>query len=241
MYSIPNGPPGPSPARARFGPALCGPMAFSCRAVSGVVPNWRPRHGPMADFSGRASMTPRTVRLAATRYGTIVGGVEAEAATPEACGGRRGWSSGAPRCKPAQPIFQPPRRIWTGALELHPRSGARSRAAEVGAGDVWRRRPAVRGVVEAEAGAAGVLAPRDACRRGQIFGPVAARRFREEQGPAREIYRRWRVRGAGGICRARLGAATGFAGGRGRVWRRVGEGDREERSSRGRLGRVVSN
>jgi hypothetical protein len=37
-YRIPNGPPGPSPARARFSPALCGPTLsgtteISCRAV----------------------------------------------------------------------------------------------------------------------------------------------------------------------------------------------------------------
>jgi hypothetical protein len=75
MYRIPNGPPGPSPARARNGPALSGPtlsgpMDYSCRAVSGVVPNWRPRHGPKACFSGRASTTPKTARWAGARPGT---------------------------------------------------------------------------------------------------------------------------------------------------------------------------
>jgi hypothetical protein len=110
-YSIPNGPPGPSTARARFGPALCGPMAFSCRAVPGVVPNWRPRHGPMADFSGRAGTTPRTARWAATRHGTIADGMEARATAQAAHGGRRGRSSGAPRRRLVRPELQPPRRI----------------------------------------------------------------------------------------------------------------------------------
>jgi hypothetical protein len=69
FYSIPNGPPGPSTARARFGPALCGPTLYgpidvSCRAVSGVVPGCRPRHGPIADFSGRAGTTARLARRA---------------------------------------------------------------------------------------------------------------------------------------------------------------------------------
>jgi hypothetical protein len=54
-YRFPNGPPGPSPALARkgpalSGPALCGPMYLSCRAVSGAVPHWRPRHGPELFF-----------------------------------------------------------------------------------------------------------------------------------------------------------------------------------------------
>jgi hypothetical protein len=110
-YSIPNGPPGPSTAQARFGPALCGPMAFSCRAVSGVMPNWRPRHGPMANFSGRAGTTPRTARWAATRHGTIADGMEARAAAQAAHGGRRGRSSDAPRRRPVRPELQPPRRI----------------------------------------------------------------------------------------------------------------------------------
>jgi hypothetical protein len=74
-YRIPNGAPGPSTARAQFGPVLCSPtlcdlMAFSCRVVSGVVPGWRPRHGPMADFSGRAGPTLKTARWAGARPGT---------------------------------------------------------------------------------------------------------------------------------------------------------------------------
>jgi hypothetical protein len=57
------------PARARSGPArcgptLCGPMGSSCRAVSGIVPDWRPRHGPMAVFSGRAGTTARLAHRA---------------------------------------------------------------------------------------------------------------------------------------------------------------------------------
>jgi hypothetical protein len=32
-------------------------MAFSCRAVSSVVPNWRPNYGPMDYFSGRDGPT----------------------------------------------------------------------------------------------------------------------------------------------------------------------------------------
>jgi hypothetical protein len=68
-YSIPNGPLGTSPALARYGPArrgptLCGPMTSSGRAVSCIVPNYRPRHGPMAYFSGRAGTTPRMARWA---------------------------------------------------------------------------------------------------------------------------------------------------------------------------------
>jgi hypothetical protein len=77
-YSIPNGPPGPSPARARSGPARCSPtlcilMAFSCRAVSGVGPDWRPRHDPMAYFSGWTGTMPKTARWAAARPDTIEG------------------------------------------------------------------------------------------------------------------------------------------------------------------------
>jgi hypothetical protein len=45
-------------------------MDSSCRAVSGVVPDWRPRHGPMADFSGRPGPTPKTARWAGARPGT---------------------------------------------------------------------------------------------------------------------------------------------------------------------------
>jgi hypothetical protein len=46
-YRILNGPPDPRPALALNGPALSGPtlyspMAFLCRAESGVVSNWRP-------------------------------------------------------------------------------------------------------------------------------------------------------------------------------------------------------
>jgi hypothetical protein len=75
-YRIPNGPPGPSPALALngptlFGPALCGPMDSLCRAVSGVVPDWRPRPGPMVDFSGRAGTTPRNGPMGRDRAGTI--------------------------------------------------------------------------------------------------------------------------------------------------------------------------
>jgi hypothetical protein len=80
------------PARARSGPArcspaLCSPKPFSCRAVLGVGPNWRPRHGPMANFSGRAGTTPRTARWAVTRPGTIAGDAHG-------CGQ---WQSSAPR------------------------------------------------------------------------------------------------------------------------------------------------
>jgi hypothetical protein len=69
LYSIPNGPHGPSPARARFGPTRCsptllGPMATSCRGVLGLVPIWWPRHGPMASFSGRAGTTARLAHRA---------------------------------------------------------------------------------------------------------------------------------------------------------------------------------
>jgi hypothetical protein len=35
-------------------------MAFSYQAVSGVVPNWRPRHGPMGHFSYRAGTVMQT-------------------------------------------------------------------------------------------------------------------------------------------------------------------------------------
>jgi hypothetical protein len=42
-YSIPNGPPGPSPIWP-------GPMTSLGRAVSCIVPNYRPRHGPIAIF-----------------------------------------------------------------------------------------------------------------------------------------------------------------------------------------------
>jgi hypothetical protein len=78
QYSIPNGLPDPSTARARFGPALCGPtlcgpIDVSCRAVSGVVPGWQPRHGPIADFSGRAGTASKTAHRAVTRPGTIRG------------------------------------------------------------------------------------------------------------------------------------------------------------------------
>jgi hypothetical protein len=59
IYRIPNGLPGPSPALALNGPALCGPMDFSCRAVSGVVPTLRPRHGPKVVFSCRTGTTAR--------------------------------------------------------------------------------------------------------------------------------------------------------------------------------------
>jgi hypothetical protein len=56
---------------ALFGPTLCGPMDFSCRAVSGVVPDWRPRPGPMADFSGRAGTTPRNGPMGRDQADTI--------------------------------------------------------------------------------------------------------------------------------------------------------------------------
>jgi hypothetical protein len=72
---------------ARCSPALCSPKPFSCRAVLGVGPNWRPRHGPMANFSGRAGTTPRTARWAVTRPGTIAGDAHG-------CGQ---WQSSAPR------------------------------------------------------------------------------------------------------------------------------------------------
>jgi hypothetical protein len=82
-YRIPNGLPGPSPPLALNGPTLsdptlCSPMDFSCRAVSGVVPDWRPRHGPMADFSGRAGTAPKTAQWAASWPGTIQAAQQAE-------------------------------------------------------------------------------------------------------------------------------------------------------------------
>jgi hypothetical protein len=49
---------------ARRGPTLCGPMTSSGRAVSCIVPNYRPRHDPMAYFSGRAGTTQRMARWA---------------------------------------------------------------------------------------------------------------------------------------------------------------------------------
>jgi hypothetical protein len=60
------------PTLALNGPALngltlCGPMDSSCRVVSGIMPDWRPRPGPMADFSSWAGMVPRTARCAAIK------------------------------------------------------------------------------------------------------------------------------------------------------------------------------
>jgi hypothetical protein len=208
------------PARARpeprfgpalYGPTLCGPMAFSCRAVSGVVPNWRPKHGPMAHFSGQAGTTPRLARWAATRHGTITGDVEAEAAAPAARGGRRVRSSGTPRRRPARPKLQPPTAyLDRGSRSPIPAAAQGGRATEVRVGGVWRRRPAARGVVvvEAEAGAVGVLAPRGASRRGRISDPRGAPdRERIAGGSALQQHggsgRGARAGRGGGICRAR--------------------------------------
>jgi hypothetical protein len=86
VYSIPNGSSVPSPALARsgparYGPALYRPETFSCRAVSCFVPRCRPRHGPMAYFSGRAGTAPRTARWAEVRPGTIALPVQRAQAT----------------------------------------------------------------------------------------------------------------------------------------------------------------
>jgi hypothetical protein len=55
------------------GSTLCGMMDSLYRTVSGVVPCWRLRHDPKADFSGRAGTTPKTTRWAATQPGPIRG------------------------------------------------------------------------------------------------------------------------------------------------------------------------
>jgi hypothetical protein len=70
---------------ALSGPTLCGLMDSSCWAISGVVPDWWPSHGLMADFSGRASIVPKTARWAVTRPDTTGGlpqRVEAELRHP---------------------------------------------------------------------------------------------------------------------------------------------------------------
>jgi hypothetical protein len=51
-YRIPNGTPGPS---ANWPD----PKRTDGFFVSSVVPNWQPRHGPMASFSSRAGTTTR--------------------------------------------------------------------------------------------------------------------------------------------------------------------------------------
>jgi hypothetical protein len=84
-YRFPNGPPGPSPALARKSPALSGlalsgTATVSCRAVSGVVPDWRPRPGPMEVFSGRAGTTARLAHRAGADPSGSVGPSPAMAA-----------------------------------------------------------------------------------------------------------------------------------------------------------------
>jgi hypothetical protein len=64
-------------------------MDPSCQAVSGVMPDWRPRHDPMADFSGRDGTMPKTARWAApgpTLSDGLPRRVEAEIQRPAAVG-----------------------------------------------------------------------------------------------------------------------------------------------------------
>jgi hypothetical protein len=151
VYRIPNGPPGPSTSRAQFGPTLCGPMAFSCRAVSAVVPGWRPRHDPMADFSGGAGLTLKTTRWAGARPSTTTHR-ERRGQGRRALAGRRGQGrrrSPPPRegrerqCRsPARPPQRGRRRRNTSghsSEEMGRRRGAAATAREEGC----RHRPPV--------------------------------------------------------------------------------------------------
>jgi hypothetical protein len=137
----------PSPALARSslalcGPTLCGPIGSSCRAVSGVGPNWRPRHGPIACFSGRASTTPKTARWADARpdtttqhrsqgRGAAQGVVRRKGRERRRRRGHRGEGRGQPR-------MPPPRPTWTrgGGGGAAPRPPRRE-------GSVTRLRPPV--------------------------------------------------------------------------------------------------
>jgi hypothetical protein len=216
------------PALSVNGLTLCGPMDSSCQAVSGAVSGWRPRHGPMVDFSGRASTAPRTARWATSRHGTIVGGVEAEAATPTACGGGAAevGTAGAPAPRGASGQGRP---------ELHPRSGTwrqsrggrRRWRVEAKASCTWsgggRGRRGGSSDAPRHRSAGPEIRPPRCARSGEdnrSFGPAAARRFGERSKGQRQDQQ-----GAGsGICRAcEPGVAAGW-------------GDREEQ----REVRVVS-
>jgi hypothetical protein len=97
QYSIPNGSFVPSPALARSGlvrcgPTLCGLMDYSCRAMSGVGPDWQHRPGPMASFSGHTGTVSKTARWAATQPSTNLG----TSVPPPIVG--LPWTDRRPRC-----------------------------------------------------------------------------------------------------------------------------------------------